>query len=119
MEKYDGNIYDYAASFYDEIIEHFDARLTMIEAESVVAFQLEFVDGIFIASSKEFECIKEETFLQRIPSKYCVDSKISREDILIFDFPWIWGIKPKKSSIWDSTTGKKDALCVLSTTGRI
>ena len=111
----------YATAFHKAVIKHFNARLTMIESDHVIAFQLEYLDSLDIPS---IELVEQDTesLLQRINldnlSDHLVIKGIETRNLLIIKFPWIYGIKPKDPLYWSADNGKQDAKYFLQKTGR-
>lgn len=111
----------YATAFYDEVIKYFNARLTIIESDYVIAFQLEYLDSL-AAPSIEFEKQDIESLLRTINPKSLGDRLViegaKTGDLLIIKFPRVWGVKPKNPLYWGVENGKDDAVSFLKITGR-
>lgn len=113
--------YAYATSFYNEVIRYFNARLTMIECEYIIAFELEYLDSVD-SPSIGFENQETQVLLQKVSPERKdrpVFEGIETRNLLILRFPYMWGVKPKNPLLWDAESGINDARFILKKTGRI
>ena len=106
---------DYTASFNSIILEHFNSRITIIECESIVVVEVEYLDTVVTPSvsieQQEIEILEKRMSLDRGYIWMACD-----HDFLL-RFPYSWGIKPK-DYLWTDISGRKDAQNFLRQIGR-